>query len=954
MARSKDNRGFWEYSIFQKVVIENEEENIKMSLKPENSFNPKLINDYINPSISREEKLIENKKNGIKISKAEQIIIDNYIKNKNIDIAKDLEEIAKFGHNAKIITKEGKIHLIMSLLKNEIKKNNIETITNMYLILKDSEYTLSDELKNQYQDIIEKTNKIVSSVDLIKFQFEKLYSQMPPLNEKSFKRLNPWQIDIVKNIDERISTVVCATTSAGKSVLSGYTVTKGRILFVVPTDALAWQISSFLGGILNADVPIITLTYQSNPKRDAFVQRLNSAKAIVGTADCILDYLPLINCDFSWIIFDEIHMIGKPEGFAMESIAKILHDIPFLALSATIGNVEELETWFKSLSNKPVKTITCNKRFFNLQKHYYDPVTNDFSVLNPLSLVTESEFRNKSVKTKTMDPTPKDTWSLVLLLKKYKVDLMHLDPYEYFNKDERIELDKATQYFNDLINFMSDVWAYYSEEFSEILNHYSNINIGNEPIVLSKMIRKLIETNKTPAIIFQKNNIACLKLVRKLSKLLDDEENEKYPTLYNDRKMKQLKSKEDTKKTEKKEREKEITEKQEFKNMLESKYETNKQEVEIEEINAPHPDFIFSKDKINDNLIKEYHSKFKMFFPNLDGDYHFLIRLLWRGIGVYAIGLPEGYLRLIQSFANKKRLAIVFSDISLVFGISMPFKTSIIYHDETCPDNLDAMTYHQMAGRAGRRCLDKEGNVIFVGYSWDRIKELSVSTIPHVIGINKPIYTFTNGSILKPEVDFSRINLNLLNKQNNTEFMSMVNRRIENQWVDTISDDYNHHHLMWMLRYSVDAISINVIFPYIKKYFMTANPQCEQDQVELAFFMSKFIDIKYTDNNYNNLNKFLGNTKIDYDEIYTKLRAKNIVINNNIDCRVWISIRNNLLVDPEDEKLRQELFDFNTKLKAIQHYCYHSNFVTLTKLFAKLLTRIWWIYHSSSPVVRLT
>ena len=61
MARSKDNRGFWEYSIFQKVVIENEEENIKMSLKPENSFNPKLINDYINPSISREEKLIENK-----------------------------------------------------------------------------------------------------------------------------------------------------------------------------------------------------------------------------------------------------------------------------------------------------------------------------------------------------------------------------------------------------------------------------------------------------------------------------------------------------------------------------------------------------------------------------------------------------------------------------------------------------------------------------------------------------------------------------------------------------------------------------------------------------------------------------------------------------------------------------------------------------------------------------
>ncbi len=953
MAHSKDNRGFWEYSIFQKVVIENEEENIKMSLKPENSFNPKLINDYINPSILREEKLIENKKNGIKISKGDQIIIDNYIKNKNIDINKDLEEIKKFGHNAKITTKEGKIHLIMSLLKNEIAKNNIDTVTNMYLLLKDSEYNLSDEFKKQYKDIIEKTNKIVSTVDLIKFQFEKLYAQMPPLNEKSFKRLNPWQIDVVKNIDERISTLVCATTSAGKSVLSGYTVTKGRILFVVPTDALAWQISSFLGNIINSDVPIITLTYQSNPKRDEFVERLNSAKAIVGTADCILDYLPLINCDFSWIIFDEIHMIGKQEGFAMESIAKILHDVPFLALSATIGNVEELESWFKSLSEKPVKTITCNKRFFNLQKHYYDPVTNDFVMLNPLSLVSDNEFKNKSIKTKTMDPTPKDTWSLVLLLKKYNIDLKDLDPYVYFDKDERIELDKATKYFYDLINFMSDTWSSNNEEFSKIINYYSNINIGNEPIVLSKIIRKLIETNKTPAIIFQKNNIACLKIVRKLSKLLDDEENEKFPNLYNERIIKQQKAKDTIKKVEKKEKEKETTEKQAFKQMLESKYKPEETEIVVEEINAPHPDFIFSKDKINDNLIKEYHRKFKNYFPNLDGDYHFLIRLLWRGIGVYAIGLPEGYLRLIQSLANKKKLAIVFSDISLVFGISMPFKTSIIYHDETCPDNLDAMTYHQMAGRAGRRCLDKEGNVIFIGYSWDRIKELSVSTIPNVIGLNKPIYTFTNGSLLKPDIDFSLINEKLLNKQNNNEFISMVNRRIENQWVDTISEDYNHNHLMWMLRYSIDAVTINIIFPYIKKYFMSANPQCEQDQIELAFFMSKFIDIKYTDNNYNNLNKFLGNTRIDYDEIYKKLKAKNITINNNIDCRVWISIRNNLLVDPEDEKLRQELFDFNTKLKAIQHYCYHSNSVTLAKLFAKLLTRMWWIYHSSSPVVRL-
>ena len=574
MAYSKDNRGFWEYSIFQKIVIENEEENIKMSLKPENSFNPKLIDTYINPKISREEKLLENKRNGLKISKSDNIIIDNYTKKKNMAIASDLEKIKNNGYRAETSTPEGKIHLIMFILKNEIIKKNIDIILHMYLLLKDSDYNLSNELKNQYKDIIDNTNKIVSTVDLIKFQFEKLYTEMPPLNQKTFKCLNQWQLDVVKNIDNNISTIVCATTSAGKSVLSGYTVTKGRILFVVPTDALAWQIASFLGGILNSDIPIITLTYQSKPKRDEFIPRLNSAKAIVGTADCILDYLPLINCDFSWIIFDEIHMIGKQEGFAMESIAKILHNIPFLALSATIGNVEELESWFKSLSDKPVQTITYDKRFFNLQKYYYDSDNNDFNMLSPLSLVCEQDFRNKSIKQKNMDPTPKDTWSLALLLKQYKVDLMELDPYVYFDKDERIELNKAIQYFNDLINFMSDKWAYYPEEFSAILQHYSNINIGNEPIILSKMIKKLIETNKTPAIIFQKNNLACLKLVRNLSKMIDNEENIKYPNLYNERIKKQKEIKENIKKAEKKEREKQMTEKQELKNLLENNSKT--------------------------------------------------------------------------------------------------------------------------------------------------------------------------------------------------------------------------------------------------------------------------------------------------------------------------------------------------------------------------------------------
>ena len=49
----KDTKGDWEFSAYQKKFIPNEEQNIKKELCPENSFNPKLIPEYINPNASK-------------------------------------------------------------------------------------------------------------------------------------------------------------------------------------------------------------------------------------------------------------------------------------------------------------------------------------------------------------------------------------------------------------------------------------------------------------------------------------------------------------------------------------------------------------------------------------------------------------------------------------------------------------------------------------------------------------------------------------------------------------------------------------------------------------------------------------------------------------------------------------------------------------------------------------
>ena len=190
--------------------------------------------------------------------------------------------------------------------------------------------------------------------------------------------------------------------------------------------------------------------------------------------------------------------------------------------------------------------------------------------------------------------------------------------------------------------------------------------------------------------------------------------------------------------------------------MLMSNTTNNLEEPEFVSMQEPHKDFIFNEDQFfTAALVEEWVKNLKGYFPNSGDEYHWLIVMLWRGVGVYVKGLPDSYLRLVQMLASTKKLAVVFSDTSLVFGVSMPFRTTVVLRDVLTEDSLDSMMYHQMAGRAGRRGLDKEGNVIFAGYSWSRIKELSISSFPIIRGTDTMIWSPNSANEIsrKQEVD---------------------------------------------------------------------------------------------------------------------------------------------------------------------------------------------------------
>lgn len=117
---------------------------------------------------------------------------------------------------------------------------------------------------------------------------------------------------------------------------------------------------------------------------------------------------------------------------------------------------------------------------------------------------------------------------------------------------------------------------------------------------------------------------------------------------------------------------------------------------------------------------------------------HALIRGLRRGMAIYTneVGF-SCYRRQVQILAQKGRIAVVFSDSALAFGVNMPFRTCVFCGD--MGDKLTPLIAQQMQGRAGRRGMDVQGNVIYVGMDWSYIENLMLGQISQVTG-NNPRY----------------------------------------------------------------------------------------------------------------------------------------------------------------------------------------------------------------------
>ena len=277
----------------------------------------------------------EHERNKKTKSKADLIKEQNTKRLAGADISRDKERLEYFEDLVHIdsstldeikhfITKYGKDRMKMKLLNIAFNKNRKSYMINLYLQLLSEEYDSKRETK-----LMKKVTKEMNKIDYKRLQFEKLSNELSPLDfyNDHKKKLDDWQINVLKNIDDGKSTLVCAPTSCGKTWLSIYPgITGKKVLFVVPTHALVYQVSALFVKF-GASVSIITSDFTYSNSND---------NVFVGTLKDIEDKLPGMGLMFDIVIYDEIHNLSSDIfGNHYERLVKIMKDTQFLALSAT-------------------------------------------------------------------------------------------------------------------------------------------------------------------------------------------------------------------------------------------------------------------------------------------------------------------------------------------------------------------------------------------------------------------------------------------------------------------------------------------------------------------------------------------------------------------------------------------------------------------------------------------
>ena len=383
--------------------------------------------------------------------------------------------------------------------------------------------TLSPEavMVQAYLDVIFKIeNYMLNLPDITATQMTEMSHLLPPLSPfYQVWKLDEWQKRALRYIDDNESVLICAPTSSGKTVISSYVasmylrennsvaagaaragadessdddddnldVSDSRVLFVVPTEPLVWQVAAHFAKFLKVDTKVALVTEQMS-----FTPA--TAQIVVGTPAALESAMTKVHktvreyhnmhdgsaltpgfTRFKWAVYDEVHSLNAEtaDGAALQRLIRMVN-CPSLHLSATVGNAEKLRSWLATVrsdhrnipiveappeegweqeafasggqeainqaeNNRLVKKIQHEGRFINIQRHVWAssescPRGDHLELLSPLSAISTNFLQENGFTKCRLPMTPLDAYNTWKKIEEFfpLEEVQELEPRVFF------------------------------------------------------------------------------------------------------------------------------------------------------------------------------------------------------------------------------------------------------------------------------------------------------------------------------------------------------------------------------------------------------------------------------------------------------------------------------------------------------------------------------------------
>jgi len=269
-------------------------------------------------------------------------------------------------------------------------------------------------------------------------------------------------------------------------------------------------------------------------------------------------------------------------------------------------------------------------------------------------------------------------------------------------------------------------------------------------------------------------------------------------------------------------------------------------------------------------------------------EYQNLVSLLEKGVGIHHSGMIPVLREIVELMISKKYIKLLFATESFAIGLDCPIKTaiftSVTKFDGRGERNLMSHEYTQMAGRAGRRGIDKVGHVIHCN---------NLFSTPSMGEYQKILGGVPQKLVSKYHISYSLI-LNLLKNGQTKDFhlfsqKSMIHREICNS-MKGLQTDLDALQLLIddKAKFVTNARTpVNICNQYIDQlaiYNTTSNKTRKQAEKEIAKLTDEYRYIKEDSKRVEELNEL--NRKYDHDATSLQSTEGFIFMQTDLICAV--------------------------------------------------------------------